>query len=413
MIPPTMHEAHWAHTRVNAATGLVESHALIDHLYEVARRAEEFAEGYGADWARLAGLWHDLGKLRPGFQRYIRQCAAERSEDAHIESKVAGSDKTHSAAGALHAREVFDRLDPKQGKLLARVLAYLIAGHHAGLADWENAENRCLSFRLAGIDAQREYQEAIDELPANSLADPFELPSLRDARGGSNGFALWLRLLFSCLVDADFLDTERFMSQGRSEARNGFPSIEAMRTELDHFMQRKADTVASAGLADTVVNVLRADVLKQCREAARLPPGFFTLEVPTGGGKTLSSLAFALAHAVHHQRRRVIYAIPYTSIIEQTADVFRDVFSGLGETVVEHHSQVESDDKMETARSRLACENWDAPLVVNADSNLTHFAPDRRSKSDPPGASRWALLRRVGRSPQRLSCAARRGSGHR
>jgi CRISPR-associated endonuclease/helicase Cas3 len=160
------------------------------------------------------------------------------------------------------------------------------------------------------------------------------------------------------------------MSEGRSQARQGFPGIDVLKAALDEFMKNKAAELRRTGLADTLVNRLRADALRQCREAAQLAPGFFTLEVPTGGGKTLSSLAFALTHAALHQRRRVVYAIPYTSIIEQTADVFRDVFAALGEVVVEHHSQAESDARQETARSRLACENWDAPLVVTTNVQL-------------------------------------------
>jgi CRISPR-associated endonuclease/helicase Cas3 len=365
-----MDDIFWAHTRLNAATGKTEPHLLAEHLHEVAKLAETFAQGFGAPWARLAGLWHDLGKFRPGFQRYIRQCAAENSEDAHVEGKVSGPEKTHSAAGALHAMEVFQRVDAKQGQMLARVLAYLIAGHHAGLADWQNEENRDLSFRLASAEAQREYREALQHLPVGALNELGALPSLRDAPGGPAGFALWVRLLFSCLVDADFLDTERFVNEGRSQARDGFPGVDVLNAALDGHMQRQADDLRRRGLASTPVNRMRADVLRQCREAAQLAPGFFTLEVPTGGGKTLSSLAFALAHARQHQRRRVVYAIPYTSIIEQTADVFREVFAGLGEVVVEHHSQAESDDRQETARSRLACENWDAPLVVTTNVQL-------------------------------------------
>jgi CRISPR-associated endonuclease/helicase Cas3 len=369
-IDRVMHDNHWAHTRLNKSTGESEPHLLVEHLHEVARLAEAFAAGFGAPWARLAGLWHDLGKFRPGFQRYIRQCAADNSEDAHVEGKVSGPEKTHSAAGALHAMEVFQRLDARHGRTLARVLAYLIAGHHAGLADWQNEENRDLSFRLASAEAQREYRDALQQLPAGCLPEPAALPSLGDVPGGAKGFALWVRLLFSCLVDADFLDTERFMSEGRSQAREGFAGINELQAALDEFMSNKATALQRAGLADTKVNRLRADVLRQCREAAQLLPGFFTLEVPTGGGKTLSSLAFALTHAAQHQRRRVIYAIPYTSIIEQTADVFREVFAALGEVVVEHHSQADSDVREETARSRLACENWDAPLLVTTNVQL-------------------------------------------
>jgi CRISPR-associated endonuclease/helicase Cas3 len=367
-----MHSDLWAHTRYDSTTGRAIPHPLLDHLQAVARLSAEFADGFGTEWARLAGLWHDLGKSRDGFQRYIRQCASEQSEDAHIESKVAGPEKTHSAAGAIHAINVFRTLDPARGAELARVLAYLIAGHHAGLANWHDSpEHIGLSFRLFDKPESRvEHDQAVALTPTEILQTPVALSDLQKVPGGASGFALWVRLLFSCLVDADFLDTERFMSQGRADARDGFPNIDALRAALDAFLDRKADELVSNGLAQTLVNRLRADVLHQCRQAASLAPGFFTLEVPTGGGKTLSSLAFALTHAAQHGKRRVVYAIPYTSIIEQTADVFRGVFAGLGEVVVEHHSQVESATPDETARSRLACENWDAPLVVTTNVQL-------------------------------------------
>ena len=257
---------------------------------------------------------------------------------------------------------------------MARVLAYLIAGHHAGLADWINEERRDLSYRLASSDAQREYAEALAAVPPDILQAPANLPSLHSIPGGPKGFALWVRMLFSSLVDADFLDTEQFMNEGRADARDGFAPIATLVTALNTFMQRKSDELVARGLHATTVNRLRADVLRQCRDAAQLEPGFFTLEVPTGGGKTLSSLAFALEHAIAHPpkhgMRRIIYAIPFTSIIEQTADQFRKVFAHLGEVVVEHHSQAESDAVEETARSRLACENWDAPLVVTTNVQL-------------------------------------------
>ena len=184
--------------------------------------------------------------------------------------------------------------------------------------------------------------------------------------GGAAGFALWTRLLFSCLVDADFLDTEAHFDAGKPARRRGFPTLDQMRLALDVHM-----TVKASLAVPSAVNTLRADILRQCRDKAVLPAGFFSLTVPTGGGKTLSSLAFALTHAQAHDKRRVIYAIPYTSIIEQTADVFRDVFKTLGdEVLIEHHSQADAAEKDETARSRLACENWDAPLVVTTNVQL-------------------------------------------
>ncbi|MEP6966308.1 MAG: CRISPR-associated endonuclease Cas3'' [Polaromonas sp.] len=340
-------------------------HLLTAHLQSVAKMAADFSASFepATDtqrWAYLAGLWHDLGKYRPGFQRYVSQAD---NLDAHIEGKVGGREKTHSAAGALWAVQKLGESHGPGGALAARVLAYLIASHHAGLYDW----NSGLNERLQEVDCKTELQEALAaDPPTNILSQGDFVPDLRSIPGGSAGFALWVRLLFSCLVDADFLDTEAHFDAGKPARREGFPTLEAMQTAFDDSMTAKA-----ASASATPVNTLRADVLRQCRDKAAFHPGFFSLTVPTGGGKTLSSLAFALKHALTHGKSRVIYAIPYTSIIEQTADVFRDVFKALGnEVLIEHHSQADAAEKDETARSRLACENWDAPLVVTTNVQL-------------------------------------------
>ena len=334
-------------------------HLLADHLQSVAILAGKFSEAFDAPnaaqrWAYLAGLWHDLGKYRPGFQRYLRQ--SDNPDDAHIEGKVGGREKTHSAAGALWAMQQLNKPNQRYGN----ILAYLIAGHHAGLDDWDGGLNQ----RLQNDDSKQELKEALDTNPPANILAYSDL--VAQIPGGPAGFALWVRLLFSCLVDADFLDTEAHFDAGKPARRDGFPTLDQMRLALDAHMVAKA---ASATPSD--VNTLRADILRQCRDKAALPAGFFSLTVPTGGGKTLSSLAFALNHAQTHGKRRVIYAIPYTSIIEQTADVFRDVFKTLGdEVLIEHHSQADAAGKDETMRSRLACENWDAPLVVTTNVQL-------------------------------------------
>jgi CRISPR-associated endonuclease/helicase Cas3 len=243
------------------------------------------------------------------------------------------------------------------------VLAYLIAGHHAGLSDW-NSEISSLEYRLAQEDSLRELEESLAADPPQEILDSKGFaPNLRAIPGGpvqekriGLGFALWVRMLFSCLVDADFLDTETYMDPRRAEQRRHWPGIAQL---LDLFDRHMAAFSAAAKV--TPVNRLRADILVQCRAKAAEAPGLFSLTVPTGGGKTLSSMAFALEHAKRHGMRRVIYVIPYTSIIEQTADVFRNIF---GDAVVEHHSNAESDPGDENLKSRLACENWDAPVVV-------------------------------------------------
>lgn len=307
--------------------------------------AASFGSSFGAsEWARLAGLWHDLGKYSPAFQAYIARESGYDPE-AHVEG-VAGR-VNHSTAGALYAVE---KLGSK-----GRLLAYLIAGHHAGLSDWHGDENpaAALSHRLG----ERKY---LDQLPGGAIPrnilDPQVTPDAKPP-GGEKGLALWLRMLFSCLVDADFLDTEAFMDDKKAATRQGFAGLQDLLGIFDTYM-----TGLMRNVDQTPVNRIRAEVLRQCREHAGDSPGMFSLTVPTGGGKTLSSMAFALEHAVHHGKRRVIYAIPYTSIIEQTATIFRDIF---GENIIEHHSNLDPDQ--ESAKSRLATENWDAPIVVTTN----------------------------------------------
>ncbi len=366
--PETHHAEYWAHT------GQDEAHLLKDHLVQVGQLAAQHAELFGRDWAKLAGRWHDLGKYRPGFQTYVRLSA-----DAHIEGKLpARSDKSHSAAGALHAIACLAQRFGRQGEIAARLLAYVIAGHHAGLGDWVAG----LDARLlgeGGAASRREYEEAqqacrhaAPELLA--LSSAFDLlPALRAIPGvtGTNplSWSLWVRMLFSALVDADFLDTEAYMSKHKAQARESFQPLAQYAAQLDQALEKVAQKVAVDGRADDSVMRARQRVLAHCRASAPLPPGVYSLEVPTGGGKTLSSLAFALQHALAHGKQRVIYAIPYTSIIEQTANTFADLFGR--DAVVEHHSQADAaTDADETAASRLACENWDAPLVVTTNVQL-------------------------------------------
>ncbi|KQY89089.1 CRISPR-associated helicase/endonuclease Cas3 [Pelomonas sp. Root1444] len=361
-----------AHSRNSAG----DWHPLDEHLAKVARLAAEFSATWNDPfWARLAGAWHDLGKARPGFQRHVQQ-----DRDAHIEGRIRSNDKTHSAAGALHARAEFVRIiGSPAAAALARPLEYLIAGHHAGLADWQPDTHEGLATRLAHTNAQAEHREAIHALAqANTTpAAPLDATTLmaearRWSQDNKNGLplgrALGLRMLFSALVDADFLDTERHFDDGKAARRGAFPSIAEYAARLGAHLDAKAAEVQAQGRADDPIMRARGDVLAACRAKAELPPGVFSLTVPTGGGKTLSSLAFALDHARQHGLRRVVYAIPYTSIIEQTASVFAGIFGA--ENVLEHHSQAQERDERETTATRLAAENWDAPLIVTTNVQL-------------------------------------------
>lgn len=314
---------------------------LTDHLRSVAEKAGEFADVFHAPrWAYLAGTWHDIGKYSHEFQGRIRAS----DPDAHIENVRGRLD--HSTAGAQHAYKALR----DSGKLLA----YTIAGHHAGLADGRTSDPSCLVNRLK--KKVFDYSAAPPDILA--CTKPPGLPFGLDSQRAAFQLSFFTRMLYSCLVDADFLDTEKFLEPEKSDWRNGYQPLSALFVKLKAHMDR-LQTEASP----TKINTLRRGIFESCLEAADRATGLFSLTVPTGGGKTLASLGFALKHAVAHGLRRIIYVIPYTSIIEQNGAVFRGV---LGDNaVVEHHSNFEPDE--EDHRSRLAAENWDAPVIVTTN----------------------------------------------
>lgn len=327
-------------------------HRLEEHLRGVERRAEDFAEKFGAgDFGRLAGRWHDLGKFQPAFQFYIRRDSGLDPE-AHLETAAPGR-VDHSSAGALHAVAHLSR-NGDRGDAIGRLLAYVIAGHHAGLPDWSQEDGGIGSLQWR-LRERGDLLQATTAVPAARRFLDGETPP-----GGPRSrksLSLWVRLLFSTLVDADYLDTEAFMDPERAGSRSGWKVLSEIAEAFEAFMATKVSD-------DTEVNRIRGEILAWCRDAADRKAGLFSLTVPTGGGKTLSSMAFALRHALRHGKARIVYVIPYTSILEQTVDVFREA---LGEqdpwtVVLEHHSNLDPD--RETRRGKLAAENWDAPIVV-------------------------------------------------
>ena len=332
-------EQLYAHSRAGACRDQWQT--LDAHSRQVADLAAEFASAFNStDWARLAGLLHDAGKARHSFQAYLAR--ANGLDDIAYDS----SDHSHSGAGACWA--------DRQWKGIGRILAYCIAGHHAGLPDWSGGEtpNGALCERLAA------ESKVLNEAPVQAWIDrhqerfPQPCPPFKFDKGSA---AFWIRMLYSCLVDADFLDTEAFMDAAKSSDRGGYPELPRL---ADVFFKRLDDFQRNADA--TEVNKIRAEIRARCEQVAENPPGVYSLTVPTGGGKTLSAMAFALRHALRNGQRRVVYVIPYTSIIEQTADILRRIFGA--ENVLEHHSNF--DPEKETPRSRLAAENWDAPIVV-------------------------------------------------
>ncbi|TWT35607.1 helicase Cas3 [Posidoniimonas corsicana] len=322
------------------------------HLRAVSDCATGFAawlcpnKGGCAEWGRVAGLWHDLGKYSDAFQAMLQEA---NGFEAHLEQKVGRVD--HSTAGAKYAKETAGQF--------SRLLSYVIAGHHAGLANNAKLSER-LDKPIPGWKAHVEPE----------LLEPPQLgtPGLTVDRDGRERFAFqcafFTRMLFSCLIDADRIETERFCAPDLAEQRLPPAPLQLHAETLDAYL----DTLGQES-ESTEVNRHRQDILKACWAASERQPGLFSLTVPTGGGKTLASLAFALRHAGRHGLRRVVMAIPFTSIIEQTVDVYRRVFDDLGEGVVlEHHSNLDPDQ--ETRSNRLAAENWDAPLVVTTNVQL-------------------------------------------
>lgn len=315
-----------------------EWHGLLEHLQEVARRAGEFAEPWGGrEIAYALGLAHDLGKADPRFQNYLIE-AAKGNRITSCPHSAPGAVATQAALGGL-------------------ILAIL--GHHGGMPN------------------QADAKESLDRADKDTVAHAKQLwstvdPHL-DLRAGLPNWAknklsleFFIRMNFSSLVDADWLDTEEHMKGYGRERKVGYEPLSDYQLKLVEHM----------GLfpkSESTVYKVRQEILQACRDSARNERGLFRLTVPTGGGKTLAGLSFALDHAVHNQQRRVIVAIPYTSIIDQTAAIFKKVFGE--DAVVEHHSAAtleedESRTQLAEQRQKWACENWECPLVVTTTVQL-------------------------------------------
>lgn len=334
--PDTSPEAEW--------------HRLSEHLAGTAELAWLHMEPTGnSGWGRLAGLLHDLGKATPEWQRYLHM--------AQLEPNSSHAKVDHKLSGACFAQNL-----PS-----GTPLALSIAGHHGGLHDYSD-----LKARIAEEKVGKRLSGALAALPFSVTSEAPPLPTWihagKSKEAKTRMLETFTRILFSALVDADFLDTEAYYARsGQAEshakwtARGDFPPLKDYQAYLDGFLERFKSV--------TTVQQLRAEVLEACRNTGSGPRGAWTLTVPTGGGKTLSGLAWALRHAQTHGLQRVVVALPYTTIIEQTAKVFRDAFADLGPSVLlEHHSNL--DPTKETPQNRVASENWDAPLIVTTQVQL-------------------------------------------
>lgn len=319
-----------------------ERQLLSEHVEAVAGLTETFGASFSAGaFGRLAGLWHDLGKYNPAWQEYLLEAEAGK--------RAGGTGPDHKGRGTAHARE----LAP---------LAFAIAGHHGGLMDHQKLRQKLSEWKSSGTS---EFALPPEAEPWTAVQSP-TFPPETMTRLGTEFFT---RMVFSALVDADFLDTERHFD----------PDAAASRTqgmEMEELWARFRAFHSSLPAGKGRVSEVRTAVYSDCLEAAASDQGVFRLTVPTGGGKTLSSMAFALKHAIQHNLERIIVAVPFTTITEQTADVYRSAFGIQAESpaVLEHHSAVDptrTDDQTRAGLwSRLAAENWDAPIIVTTTVQL-------------------------------------------
>lgn len=337
---------------------------LEEHLNNVADRAQLFASAFGAgNWGYALGALHDAGKAKESFQRRLRG-SCERVD--------------HATFGAKRAAFLYNKV-PTAG-VGGTLMAFAIAGHHGGMPDGLLSDRGpSLKARLAaepdelqgfgGLVRRREIvlpdAASLERLPWSDKSAVFQDVQTFQ-RYGRFSTVLFARMIFSALVDADYLDTEEYVQpEIAGERGHRYASIGELLAMLERHMA-SLESVAPG----TPVNRARASILEDSRTAAQLSPGIFTMTTPTGGGKTLASMMFALRHAVLHGMDRVIVAIPFTSIVEQTASVLKEIFGR--ENVLEHHSgyDFEADSGKTALRERLAVQNWDAPIIVTTNVQL-------------------------------------------
>lgn len=309
-----------------------------EHSIGVAERASCFASEFNmSSYGRALGLLHDKGKESDAFQQHIR-----RDSGCAPDTRVVGN-SNHAYIGGIIARNIY-------GRSLDNILVNQIVSHHSGLHDTGDLENILNAKIPLGVNAHVD-KVRLDQFPGDLARCDFHHVA---------------RMLYSCLVDADYLDTEAFMDKDSSALRLNKASLPMLLPILEKYLD-----VLKSGAKDTEVNTVRNQVQTQCLKMAEMAKGFYSLTVPTGGGKTLSSLLWAMKHAVHNGQKRIIIAIPYTSIIMQTASIFRGIFGD--ENVLEHHSNIDLEGIKDSAmreRMKLATENWDYPIIVTTNVQL-------------------------------------------
>ena len=370
----------WAHTPSEGSSG--KPHDLRKHLLDTAKRAQSYADVFGAGkLAYLLAIWHDLGKYNPEFQHYLRDAHAAEAKG----EKLGHKGPPHAVWGATLLQSTLAQHSQRTTFTLP------VLGHHAGLEDSSDAE-----LKIAAEPDFAERMETMAEaiktfgLYPGVVGNPEQVPESQLKQ------ELFTRMVTSALVDADFLDTEFHFGQERPRAREHDLDIPTLWSRFEAGRTRLLERQQTSGKVTAPnVQTVRDEVYAECLKAATGKPGVYRLTVPTGGGKTLSGLAFALKHALANNLRRVVVAIPFTSIIDQNAQVYREVL-GL-DAVLEHHSAVEpKENKAErqdahTLRLQLAAENWDVPLICTTFVQLFESLFARKT-------SKLRKLHRIARS---------------
>lgn len=362
------------------------------HLTEVAEIAARLAAKLGVENAgRLIGLLHDFGKYSQAFQDYIGSATGliNADEDDYVEAKSLKGKIDHSTAGAQWVYRALKKFGAKgQGELCGQILAVCIASHHSGLIDCLTLDGGSgFKRRIENSDEKTHFEECTKSADPSILSQAESLSNealvkemlglvkriwkekgledkLLDVSIREFYLGFYTRFLFSCLIDADRINSADFETPENALLRSeGLP-------DWNVAIQRLEKKLASFS-ADSEVSKIRKEVSDRCLEKSSQAQGIYTLSVPTGGGKTLASLRYALHHAKKHGLERIIYVIPYTSIIEQNASEVRGILQPEGETlewVLEHHSNLEPE--VQTWRSKLVSENWDAPIIFTTTVQL-------------------------------------------
>ena len=343
---------------------------LKDHLQNTADLAYKFGEDSElADFGFLAGLLHDIGKYSIAFQKKLF------GSSEHVDHSTAGGKEVVKLSQG-------DRLQA----IIGQLIAYCIVGHHSGLPDFGSPidleSEGTFNSRLKKI--VNDYSMYKYEIDISKISIPKIKPLKPSTKSGGFTLSFFTRMLYSCLVDADFQETENFMTKGLNE-RGGYKNISRYNDEFNQYLSAFANP-------KNPIDQKRNEILKECITKAKSKQGFFTLTVPTGGGKTIASMAFALNHAKQNQLSRIIYIIPFTSIIEQNAEIFKQALGR--DSVLEHHSNFDwqnrnqpklnqmIDDKTNSSleKLKLSAENWDIPIIVTTNVQFFESLFSNRSR---------------------------------